>query len=106
MIPIGWATRLEVDMDVNEDLTGMFSEMWPEALLKLENIAERPAGLPMPPSRPGLISFLTSLVDQFTLIREGKMAVPYKITTLLAAEKTSCPECNFPPNSSQFLTGT
>jgi len=43
LIPIGGATRLEVDVDVKEDLTGMFSKMWPEALLKLKAIAERPA---------------------------------------------------------------
>jgi hypothetical protein len=43
LMPIGGATRLEVDVDVNEDLIDMFTAMWPEALQKLKAIAERPA---------------------------------------------------------------
>ena len=34
-------TELTVDMDINDDYKAMFEEMWPKALKKLKNIAEK-----------------------------------------------------------------
>jgi hypothetical protein len=43
LIPLCGGTRFVVDVDVNDDLTGIFAELWPEALRRLRAVAERPA---------------------------------------------------------------
>lgn len=37
----GGKTKVEVDLDTNEEYAEMFEEMWPKALEKLKEIAER-----------------------------------------------------------------
>jgi hypothetical protein len=41
LTPLGDTTRFEVDLDAEDSFVDMFNEMWPKALEKLKNIAER-----------------------------------------------------------------
>lgn len=38
---VGGQTELTIDMDINEEFAKMFSELWPKALAKVKEIAER-----------------------------------------------------------------
>jgi uncharacterized protein YndB with AHSA1/START domain len=39
----GGATTLKVELDSDEEFSGMFNDSWPKALAKLKEIAERPS---------------------------------------------------------------
>ncbi len=42
LTPSGDATKFEVDVDTDEEFSEMFRDVWPKALEKLKDIAERP----------------------------------------------------------------
>lgn len=42
LTPLGEITKFEVDVDADDEFYSMFNEVWPKALEKLREVAERP----------------------------------------------------------------